>query len=258
MDQDDRDAFDNASRRARASAYGAGEFVGQENFMRASEIVALAAHAGISSASSVLDLCCGVAGPGWLIARATGCAYLGVDSSAAAIDIARGRTRGSNCAFAVGRVPPLPAGVYDVVLLLETMLAFREKQPLLEAVAGALEVGGRFAFTLESGEPLTEGERSRMPDADTVWLTPLPSMLSCLDEIGLRARWVEDHTADHQATVEKLLEAYTADSDAIAARVGRAALDDLLDAHRLWLDWLRRGRVRKFAVVAEKARRGAI
>jgi len=253
MDQDDRDAFDNALRRARASAYGAGEFVGQENFMRASEILALANRAGITSDTSVLDLCCGVAGPGRLIARSTGCEYRGVDSSEAAIRIARDRARGLNCTFAVGRVPPVPAEVYGVVLLMETMLAFRQKQPLLEAIAGVLNVGGRFAFTLESGEPLTKAERAYMPDADTVWLTPLPMMLAQLDELGLRPKSIVDHSAAHQATVEALLAAYTADGDAIAASVGRPALDDLLGAHRLWLEWLRRGRVRKFAVVAEKA-----
>jgi len=258
MDQDDRDAFDKALRRARTAAYGAGEFVGQENFMRAGEILAVANCARITSTTSVLDLCCGVAGPGRLIAGSTGCEYLGVDSSAAAIRIARDRARGLNCAFAVGRVPPLPAGVYDIVLLLETMLAFREKQRLLESVAGALEVGGRFAFTLESGEPLTAAERSCMPDADTVWLTPLPEILAGLDELGLRPKSVVDHSAAQQATVEALLAAYTADGDAIAGSVGREALEDLLGAHRLWSDWLRRGRVRKFAVVAEKVGPGAV
>jgi SAM-dependent methyltransferase len=253
MDQDDRDAFDEALARARATAYGAGEFVGQENFMRASEIVELAARAGITSTSSVLDLCCGVGGPGRLIARATGCTYFGVDSSASAIRIARERAGGLNCTFAVGRVPPLPDGAYDVVLLLETMLAFREKQPLLEGIAQVLRDGGRFAFTLEAGEPLTSAERSHMPDADTVWLTPLPTMLSCLEKVGLRARWVEDQSEAHRATVEALLDAYTAEADAIARKVGRVALDDLLAAHRLWRDWVRDGRVRKFAVVAEKA-----
>jgi SAM-dependent methyltransferase len=254
VNQDDRDAFDEALLCARTTAYGPGEFVGQENFMRASEILSLASRAGITSVSSVLDLCCGVAGPGRLIARATGCAYLGVDSSAAAIRIARERARGLSCEFAVACVPPVPDGAHDVVLLLETMLAFRDKRPLLQGIAAALGVGGRFAFTLEAGEPLTEAERSRMPDADTVWLTPLSTMLTHLDGAGLRAKSVADYSAAHQAIVEVLLAAYAADGDAIAAAVGRPALEDLLGAHRLWLDWLRHGRVRKFAVVAEKSR----
>jgi hypothetical protein len=35
--------------------------------------------------------------------------------------------------------------------------------------------------------------------------------------------------------------------------VGRRALDDLLAAHRLWIDWLDAGRVRKLALVANRA-----
>jgi hypothetical protein len=45
--QDDRAAFDRALHHARVSAYAPGEFVGQESFMTAGEIRALAVQAGI-------------------------------------------------------------------------------------------------------------------------------------------------------------------------------------------------------------------
>ena len=53
--------------------------------------------------------------------------------------------------------------------------------------------------------------------------------------------------------VDSLLHEFAAEQATIAAQVGRQALDELLTAHRLWSDWLRRGRVRKFAFVAEKS-----
>ena len=53
------------------------------------------------------------------------------------------------------------------MLLLETMLAFEDKDALVRAIAAALRPGGRFAFTLEEGPPLTAAERAAMPDADT-------------------------------------------------------------------------------------------
>src|SRR4051795_13271015 len=173
MKQDDRARFDRALRRARMSAYPPGEFVEQESFMRAREIRALAGQAGIAAGVSVLDLCCGIAGPGRFITRELGCTYLGVDLSSSAIEIARERAGDLPCRFEVARIPPLPPGPFDVVLLLETMLAFREKEPLLQEVSRALTTGGRFAFTMEEGQPLTEPERDAMPEADTVWLTPL-------------------------------------------------------------------------------------
>ena len=120
-------------------------------------------------------------------------------------------------------------------------------------IARALTAGGRFAFTMEEGLPLTEAERERMPDADTVWLTPLEEMLTCLERVGLRVRWQEDCSRSHRAVADSLINAFAADATAIAEQIGRGALEELLAAHRLWSDWLREGRVRKIALVVEKA-----
>jgi SAM-dependent methyltransferase len=252
MNQYERAPFVRALQRARASAYAPGEFVEQESFMRASEIRALAGQAGIASGISVLDLCCGIAGPGRLITRELGCAYLGVDLSSSALDIARERAGDLPCRFEVAQVPPVPPGPFDVVLLFETMLAFPEKQQLLGEISRALRPGGRFAFTLEEGLPLAGEERERMPDADTVWLTPLPEMLTCLERAGLVVRWQEDWSRAHRAVADSLIDAFGADSAAIAAQIGQTALEELLAAHRLWSEWLGEGRVRKIAFIAEK------
>ena len=220
--------------------------------MSASEIRALAQQAGISREVSVLDLCCGVAGPGRFITDALRCTYLGVDLSPGAIEIARARAGDLPCRFEVARIPPVPPGPFDVVLLLETMLAFPEKETLLAEISGSLMAGGRFAFTVEAGLPLTDSERERMPDADTVWLTPLSEILGYLERAGLVVRWQDDWSQSHRAAADSLIDAFTADSANIAAQIGRQALDELLTAHRLWSDWLREGRVRKLAFVAQK------
>ncbi len=52
--------------------------------------------------------------------------------------------------------------------------------------------------------------------------------------------------------VDALIGAFVAEQSAITAHIGRRALDELLAAHQLWSDWLRDGRVRKFAIVADK------
>ena len=254
MTQDERRPFVEALQHARESAYAPGEYVEQESFMRASEIRALAERAGIVAGTSVLDVCCGVAGPGRLLTRELDCSYLGVDSSASAVDIARERARGLPCRFVVAQVPPLPPGGFDAVLLLETMLAFRDKEPLVEGISRALAPGGRFAFTVEEGRPLTESERARMPDAETVWLTPLDEVHALLARAGLVVRWQKDWSPSHRAVAESLTDAFAADAPAIASQIGRRALDELLTAHRLWSQWLASGRVRKIAVVAERPR----
>jgi SAM-dependent methyltransferase len=241
-----------ALERASEAAHTAGDFVGQESFMRAGEILELGLRAGIGEGTRVLDLCCGTAGPGRYLAGRLGCSYLGIDRSEAAVSVARERAPGLPCEFRVQQVPPVPDGPFDVALLFETMLAFRDKEPLLRGIAGALEPGGRFVCTLEAGLPLTVSERDRMPAADTVWLTPLETFRAMLREVGLNVRWEEDLTSAHRETAASLLRAYEADSSAIRAEIGGTETDDLLTAHRVWVDWLSSGRARKIALVSQK------
>jgi SAM-dependent methyltransferase len=250
--QDERAPFVQGLQRARVSAYAPGQFVDQEGFMCAREIRDLALRAGIAPGVSVLDLCCGIAGPGRFITQELGCAYLGVDLSSSALDIARERAGDLPCRFEVARIPPIPSGPFDVVLLFETMLAFREKEKVLEEISEALTTGGRFAFTIEEGHALTEAERGKMPDAETVWFTPLREMLTYLQRFGLVVRWQDDLSRAHRAVADSLISALAADASNIAAQIGRRAMDELLVAHQLWSDWLRDGRVRKLAFVAEK------
>jgi sarcosine/dimethylglycine N-methyltransferase len=232
-----------ALERARRSAFAPEEFVGQESFMTAAEIRALAAQAGLGPGVTVLDLCCGVGGPGRFLTRELGCDYLGVDASARAVAVARERARDLRCRFAIGHVPPLPAGSFEVVLLLETMLAFADKDALVGGIAAALRPGGRFAFTLEEGAPLRAAERAAMPNSQTVCLTPLDEMLASLERAGLTVTWLEDHSRAHRASAQALANAYA-----------QLAVDGLLAAHRLWVDWLDEGRVRKLALVAQLIR----
>jgi SAM-dependent methyltransferase len=235
-----------------AAAYPAGEYVGQESFMRAGEVRTLAHQARVGPGISVLDLCCGVAGPGRMITAESGCHYLGVDHSASALATARELAGKLPCRFEEAHLPPLPKGRFEVVLLLETMLAFPDKQALAGEVARVLEPGGRFAFTVEEGRPLTRRERAQMPGADTVWLIELAELTGVLREAGLTVIWRQEYSSSHHAIATALLRCYRADSPRIAGQIGTQATADLIAAHQLWSDWLGSGRVRKFAMVAER------
>ena len=241
-----------ALERARAAAYPAGEYVGQESFMRAAEIRTLAHQARVGPGVSVLDLCCGVAGPGRMITAESGCRYLGVDHCASALATARRLAGGLPCRFEQAHLPPLPQGRFEVIFLLETMLAFPGKDALMGEVARALEPGGRFAFTVEEGRPLTQQERARMPAADTVWPVELAELSGVLRDAGLTVTWRQEYSSSHRATAAALLRCYQADLPQITGQIGTQATAELIMAHRLWSDWLGSGRVRKFAIVAEK------
>lgn len=106
--------------------------------------------------------------------------------------------------------------------------------------------------TLETGQPLTRSERPAIPDADTVWLTPLPEMIRMLAHAGLRIRWHQECSDAHLVMADSLLSAFSAADSAIAVQIGRRAVDELVATHGLWSTWLSTGRVRKFAMVTEK------
>jgi SAM-dependent methyltransferase len=226
--------------------------VGQESFMRAGEVRKLACQARIGPGVWLLDLCCGVAGPGRMITAESGCHYLGVDRSASALATAQELAGKLPCRFEQAHLPPLPEGRFEVVLLLETMLAFPDKVALVGDVARVLERGGRFAFTVEEGRPLTRQERARMPAADTVWPIELAKLTAVLRDAGLTVIWRQECSSSHHAIATALLRCYQADSPQIASEIGAQATADLITAHQLWGDWLGSGRVRKFAMVAEK------
>jgi ubiquinone/menaquinone biosynthesis C-methylase UbiE len=68
---------------------------------------------------SLLDLCCGVAGPGRMATTESGCRYLGVDHCASALARAQELAGNLPCRFDQAHLPPLPEGRFEVVLLLE-------------------------------------------------------------------------------------------------------------------------------------------
>src|ERR1700733_12766825 len=203
--QDQRAPVLTALERAQATAYPAGEYVGQESFMRAAEVRTLAHQARVGPGVSVLDLCCGVAGPGRVITAKSGSRYLGIDHSARALATARQLAGELPCRFEQAHLPPLPEGRFEVVLLLETMLAFPDKETLVGEVARTLEPGGRFAFTVEEGRPLTRREQSRMPASDTVWPIELAKLTDVLHNAGLVVTWQQEHSSAHHAVAAALL-----------------------------------------------------
>ncbi|MGL5930695.1 MAG: SAM-dependent methyltransferase [Dermatophilaceae bacterium] len=247
-------AFEAVLRRSRATAFGE-EFVGQESFVTRSEILALGRAAGIGPGVEVLDLCCGTAGPGLLLAARLGCAYRGVDERPSAVTSAlrRARAQGVSCRISAGRVPPLPPGRADVVLLLETLLAFPDKGPLLQAVAAALPPGGRFALTVEAGPPLGSDEVAAMPGSHTVWPIPLDELVEALAGVGLEVRWQREWTGSHRRSADALADAYERATAGIRDAGEREAVGRLVTGHRLWSRWLGERRVRKYALVAERS-----
>ena len=91
-----------------------------------------------------------------------------------------------------------------------------------------------------------------MPAADTVWPVGLAELTGVLRDAGLAVTWQQEYSSAHHAIATALLRCYRADAAQIAGQIGEQATAELITAHQLWSDWLGSGRVRKFAMVAEK------
>jgi ubiquinone/menaquinone biosynthesis C-methylase UbiE len=243
---------------AHIQAHREGEYVGQESFMSAREILDLARAAGVDSRTRVLDLCCGSGGPTLHLAWQTGCRIVGVDRSSEAIHLARtsaehqGLDRSATFIVAEALCPPIDATSFDAVLLYETMLAFEDKERLVRVVRKLLRPGGRFGLTFEEGRPLSSAERRRIPEGEEVWLTLESEFRELLEATGFRIRWVEDHTAAHAEVAWRLAAAFRRDRVSIIEALGPQMSNELVIAHERWAEWLSARRVRKLTVVAQR------
>jgi len=97
--------------------------------MRAGEVRTLAHQARIGPGVSVLDLCCGVAGPGRMITAESGCRYLGVNHSPSALAATQELAGNLTCRFEQSHLPPLPKGCFEVVFLLRRCWPFPTRRP---------------------------------------------------------------------------------------------------------------------------------
>jgi sarcosine/dimethylglycine N-methyltransferase len=229
---------------AHIQAHREGEYVGQESFMSAREILDLARAAGVDARTRVLDLCCGSGGPALLLARQTGCRIVGIDRSSEATHLARtsaehqGLDRRATFIVAEALCHPIDAASFDAVLLYETMLAFEDKRRLVRVVRKLLRPGGRFGLTFEEGRPLSSAERRRFPEGEEVWLTPESEFRELLEAIGFQIRWVEDHTASHAEVAGRLAAALQSDRATIVEALGSQTSNELIMAHERWAEWL--------------------
>jgi len=139
-DKEDDLAFDSETETTDQNHIGAAEFV-----------LELAAACGLSGASKVLDLGCGIGGPARLIADRFGCAVHGVDLSQERIDDARELTRMTGLTSRVTfecsdfmNIEPKPA--YSVVWGENSWIHISDRERLLLLASQWLVAGGRVAF----------------------------------------------------------------------------------------------------------------
>lgn len=157
--------------------------------------------------------------------------------------------------FMIADATRLPlATQFDVVLLLETMLAIEDKARLMRGVRRLLRPGGRFGLTLEAGEPLSPEEAREMPGGSQIWLVPESSFNALAELSGFAVRQVVDLTSAHAVVAGNLATAFVRHRPTIVRQLGADLCAEMIASHTLWAKWLASGRVRKLAYVLSSAR----
>ena len=191
-----------AMRRFRRDAYG--EDIGQHSWVSAEELRGDIPRLGLTPESHILDLGCGPCGPLTYILAASGCRGVGIEQSAAALEIGRERAVALGVAdrlsvLAADLDEPLPfeRRSFDAAISIDVVLHLRNRQRLFSEVARLLRPGGRFLLTdagVLTGAVSDEEMRRRSIHGFTQFVEAGRNE-ALLEAAGLRLVEVENRTA---------------------------------------------------------------
>jgi len=178
---------------------------------------ALALHAG----DTLVDLACGMGGPGLWMARESGTKLIGVDISAVALAASRQRATDVGVAdarFVQGSFAAtgLDAGSADGAMSLDALQYAPSKQAAFTEIARVLRPGGRFVFEAFELDP------ARVAGLPVLGTDPVDDYTPLLEQAGLDGLryeetpgWRERLTAAYQSIVDE--------KAALTAEMGEAA-----------------------------------
>jgi SAM-dependent methyltransferase len=194
--------------------------VGQLSQTPVAHVDALAAAAGITAESSILELGCGSGGFACHLASRTGCRVLGLDWSQTALALARERAKVAGFAERVRfslrdlRDYDWPRGTFDVVVAIDALQFAPDLPALVTRVAQTLVPDGRLAalVTIGSAEqhaPVIERAELTAAYAAAGLLPPETTLL----------------TVSYAALVERMADCWSADLGNLRQELGSELAD---------------------------------
>src|SRR5215471_7412324 len=171
----------------------------------------LAALAGITADTSVLDVGSGVGGPARFLAATYGCRVIGVDLSEPFVDGARYLTertgQSGRVSFQTASALELPFddGSFNIVLLQHVAMNISDRARLYGEIRRVLKSGGRFATfdaVLSSGEPYYPLPWAQTPT--TSFLLTAAATREAVEAAGFRTLAWQDATETAKAWFARL------------------------------------------------------
>jgi sarcosine/dimethylglycine N-methyltransferase len=169
--------------------------------------------AGITAATSVLDIGSGIGGPARLLAATHGCRVTGIDLSPGFVDAARFLTertgQGDQVSFQMGSALALPLvdGRFDIALLQHVAMNIADRAKLYREIRRVLKPGGRFAtydVVMKEGSPHYPVPWARTSASS--FLLSAEATRAAVEEAGFRIRAWQDDTETARAWFARLRE----------------------------------------------------
>jgi len=192
------------------------------SFVTLGEIGAMRDALALPHDGTLVDLACGMGGPGLWVARESGARLVGIDISASGLAGARGRAArvamGDRARFvqATFARTGLDAGSADGVMTIDALQYAPDKRAALLEVARILRPGGRFAFAC------FELDAKRVVGLPVLGTDPVDDYCRLLSECGFGVidydetpGWRERLTSAYQAIIDA--------KEALTAEMGEAA-----------------------------------
>jgi ubiquinone/menaquinone biosynthesis C-methylase UbiE len=223
----------------------------QDHYGGLSAVEALARRAEIGPATSVLDVCAGLGGPGRFLARRFGCRVTGVDLNEGRC-AAGGRLSGLvglpslvKMVNADAVALPFRPGVFTAVVSQEGLLHVPDKRAVIIECARVLAPGGRIAFSDWIATPrLDDGERRRLGE----WMaaTTLQSVTGyrkLLARAGFAGIEDEDLSSEWTGILRERRAMYRAMRDDTMARFGRARYEEYNQLYEFFVGLVAAGKL---------------
>ncbi len=197
------------------------------SFVTLPDLRDMAAELRLQQGSTLVDLACGMGGPGLWIARETGAQLVGIDVSEVALTHARARAEALGLAsrgrYAAGTFAGtgLDAASADAAMSIDALQYAPDKRAALAEFARILRPGGRLVFTCFALDA------ARVAGVPILGADPVDDYAPLLERAGFDVescaetpRWHERLTATYEAVA--------AARDAIIAEMGEQATSTLL------------------------------
>lgn len=233
----------------------------QDHYGGLAAVAALARCAGIHSASRVLDVCAGLAGPARFLAARFGCRVVAVELHA---DRATGAARLTRLVGLADRVRvvrgdattlPLAAGRFEACVSQEAFLHIADKLGVLRECHRVLMPGGRLAFTdWIAHRRLGDGERRRLHEwMAATTLQTLDGYRTLVARAGFFSISAEDLTEQWRPILRARFEMYRALRADTVARFGEVWYREYQQIYAFFVSLIEAGKLGGGRVSATRA-----